>query len=265
MCVMNLGMFTVFFFLISSVYVNSQAPSGNETTTVSPAPLIPLYYVKNGTNVCLLVQMNVKLDIPYFNKQGVQQRSLFYINSTTTSLNLSFTGTCGTTSQSLKLWWWPSGSTVSWNLSFEFKNLSSGHFRLELVEFNYTLPERLFPDTNDTSMHRVYRNASYFTCPLGRYFKCMAKQTNALTKVPSVPDTVIQPEVYLTISNQKVEAFRFSEALDFVGSAYECSADYVPNKIVPIVVGVALGCMIIVALITFIIGSRRRQAGYHEL
>lgn len=212
--------------------------------------------------------MNIKLGITYFNKKGEPLIRNFYINSTRT-YDIVESGSCSVDSESLVLSWWPeqhsANGTQRWSLGLRFDKRADGHFSLDYMSFNYSTTASLFPDTNDTSTHYVSRNDSQFNCPVGSYFQCMTAQTSKLTKSSFVKDTVVQPEVFVTLSDLKAEAFRGGKTPTFVGSMRECSADYVPNKVVPIVVGIALAAMIIIALITFVISSRRRQQGYQEI
>ncbi|KAG5453170.1 Lysosome-associated membrane glycoprotein 1 [Clonorchis sinensis] len=237
-------------------------------TTVTPAPTVPSYSVLNGTDICLLVQMNIKLGITYFNTKGEPLMRNFYINSTR-QFDIVTNGTCGIELETLMLTWWPEQSqskdAPSWSLGLQFHKRADGHFSLDFMDLRYITNTSLFPDTNETSIHYVSRNDSQFTCPVGSYFQCMAAQSSKLTKPSSIGDVVVQPEVFVTLSDLKAEAFRSGNSPIFVGSMRECSADYVPNKVVPIVVGVALAAMIIIALITFVISSRRRQRGYQEI
>ncbi|TGZ62554.1 hypothetical protein CRM22_007368 [Opisthorchis felineus] len=237
-------------------------------TTVTPAPTVPSYSVLNGTDICLLLQMNIKLGITYFNTKGEPLMRNFYINSTR-HFDIVTNGTCGIELETLMLTWWPEQPQVkdapSWSLGLQFHKRADGHFSLDFMDLKYITNTSLFPDTNETSIHYVSRNDSQFTCPVGSYFQCMAAQSSKLTKPSSVKDAVVQPEVFITLSDLKAEAFRSGNTPTFVGSMRECSADYVPNKVVPIVVGVALAAMIIIALTTFVISSRRRQRGYQEI
>ncbi|KER33169.1 hypothetical protein T265_00868 [Opisthorchis viverrini] len=128
------------------------------------------------------------------------------------------------------------------------------------------LPPGLFKDGGELlAIHYVSRNGSQFTCPVGSYFQCMASQSSKLTKPSSVKDPIVQPEVFVTLSDLKAEAFRSGNTPTFVGSMRECSADYVPNKVVPIVVGVALAAMIIIALITSSSGGKVFSAKAYSL
>jgi hypothetical protein len=249
----------------STTASTSAAPN----TTVLPVPTVPVYKVENGSNICLLAQFNLKLLIPYYNKKGDMVTRDFYINSTNAA-SVKASGTCGNDTESLELEWWPEREEGgSWRLVFIFNRVEPKttplHFSFDDLFFNFTIIEKLFPDTNESHYVFVSRNVSQFTCPIGSYFQCMAKQTLQLVNTSMPPGPSRQQDVYITLSNTKVEAFRASAEPFFVGSMRECSADYVPNKVVPIVVGVALAVLIVIALLTFIIGIRRRQAGYQEI
>ncbi|CAL8094038.1 unnamed protein product [Calicophoron daubneyi] len=237
-------------------------------TTVMPIPTVPVYFVKNGSSICLLAQMNLKFLIPYYNHKGDMVTRDFYLNSTSIG-SVVTSGNCTNSTQSLQLDWFPNNQQPAWRLLFSFHRVEPytdpGHFSFDALHFNYSLNSTLFPDTNNTRYTFVSKTASQFTCPIGSYFQCIAKQTLQLTNSSMGPAPPRQQDVYITITNMKIEAFRSAAEPFFVGSLRECSADYMPNKVVPIVVGVALAVLIVIALLTFIIGNRRRQIGYQEI
>lgn len=235
----------------------------NTTTSVPPAPLVPIFKVLNGTDICLLVQANLKFTINYYTTKGETVPAYFYINETS-STNLRSSGTCDKTMETLQLMWFPEPMRSAWSLELRFTQSSSDRFSLTFMSFNFTVTETLFPDTNETSAYFLMYNASQFTCPFGSYFQCLSQQTSQLVPLPQTP-VATDLKVYLTMSNFKVEAFRSGPDASFLGTLTECSADYVPNQVVPIVVGVALASMIVIALITFIVASRRRQRGYQTI
>ncbi|THD22965.1 Lysosome-associated membrane glycoprotein [Fasciola hepatica] len=241
------------------------------TTDVVPTPTVPVYNVTNGTDICLYIQMNVRLNIAYYNKQGVLVWKTFNLNSTTHYPQV-VSGSCGVDMETVRILWWPNVSepvSPVWGLEFFFKRLpldnTEGQFTLDKVLFNYTVTNDLFPDTNETTTHVMSVQEQQFKAPIGSYFQCMSRQTWKLNDVTNVTANRTKTDALLMVSNLRAEAFRTGSNKTFVGQKSECSADFVPNKVVPIVIGVALAAMIVIALVTFIIGSRRRQAGYQEI
>lgn len=207
--------------------------------------------------------MNQMITIPFYKKSGELVSKEFYLNGTTFS-HLTYDGSCTEKLDVLNISW-----NKDWQLHFAYKNLTaekkSPLFSLDQVKLKFNLLEEFFPGTNETGSYEVVSAKPMFKCPIGSYFQCIARQTISLVDPTWSPDKQSKMAVTLRISDLKAEAFRSGDKETFIGRIDECSADYIPNKVVPILVGVSLALMIVIALLTFIIGSRRRQAGYQEI
>lgn len=249
-------------FRISSV--ESITTADPVTTTAPPAP-IPKYIVTNASGTCLMLQMDLMVNIRYYNEKGEEQYKDFYLNET--SQQAIADGSCLPNYQLINLYWTPldgSNETFSTTLNFSLA-ANSEHFSLTSITFNYSVSEHDFPGANNTNTsYSVSHDVTKFTCPLGYYYRCLAVQTFELDAGKS--STVLpKPLVLYEVSNMKVEAFRNSAKPDFIGKERMCTADYVPNRVIPIVVGVILALFILIAILVFIIGSRRRRVGYQTL
>lgn len=224
----------------------------------------PVYAVHNGTEVCLLVQMDLKFKFYYISQDDKKVESDLYLTGNTKD-NVTVSGSCAMDLQVLHLEWTPSGAVDPWSLGMQFRLLPSGKFSMDLLQLNFTTSGKQFPSAKQIKPYFMMQNTSQFTCPTGSYYQCVAKQTSKLFSAQSVRDADSQLDVFVTLSQLKAQAFRSGSSETFSGTPSQCSADFVPNTVVPIVIGVALAAMIIIALATFIIGSRRRQQGYREI
>ncbi|CAH8670623.1 unnamed protein product [Schistosoma margrebowiei] len=220
-----------------------------------PATAKPITFSVDG---CLLLSAIMKIHIS--KSDAVKQsESVFttYINSTN-SKSINSSGVCSNSTSKeynlLNLGWKPNGSEGNWNISFNFSETHPGYYGLTSVYLLYWL-DKLGPRNAST-------NKSLFSCAIGTSFICLSEQTYEL-KDKSSNST----NVRLTFSEFQVEAFRNNDVSNntFTGPTSSCAADYVPTKVIPIVVGVLLVVMIAAALIAFIISSRRRQIGYEEI
>ncbi|CAH8678546.1 Lysosomal-associated membrane protein 2 [Schistosoma haematobium] len=220
-----------------------------------PATANPITFSVNG---CLLLSAIMKIHIS--KSDAVKQsESVFttYINSTNAK-SINSSGACiNSTSKEynlLNLGWKPNGSEGNWNISFNFSETHPGYYGLTNVYLLYWLDK--------SGPRNASTNKSLFSCAIGTSFICLSEQTYEL-KDKSSNST----NVRLTFSEFQVEAFRNNDVSNntFTGPTSSCAADYVPTKVIPIVVGVLLVVMIAAALIAFIISSRRRQIGYEEI
>nr|AAX27020.1 unknown [Schistosoma japonicum] len=209
-------------------------------------------------NGCLLLSALMKIHITKSSSDEISE-SVFttYINSTNAK-SVNSSGICmnstGEEYNVLNLDWQPIDSIGNWSISFNFSQTQPAYYGLTSVYLSYWL-DKWGPLNAST-------DKSLFSCAIGSSFICVSEQTFEL-KDKSSNSTNIR----FTFSQFQVEAFR-SNSTDnttFTGPTTSCSADYVPTKVIPIVVGVLLVIMIAAALIAFIISSRRRQVGYEEI
>ncbi|CAH8873029.1 unnamed protein product [Trichobilharzia szidati] len=202
---------------------------------------------------CLLLSAMMKVHITKSNSD-VKSDSVFttYINSTNVD-KITSSGICGDKFNLLSLKGVPEDSVLNWSLSLNFSHPQPGYYGLSNIFLDYKLENA---DASSASSDKLI-----FSCAMGSSFMCISEQTYELKDKLSN-----STNIRLTVTDLQVEAFRNNgSSPEFTGPHYSCSADYVPTKVIPIVVGILLVIMIVVALIAFIIGSRRRQVGYQEI
>lgn len=99
--------------------------------------------------------------------------------------------------------------------------------------------------------------APLFSTPTQHSYHCNREQTLNLTSIGGSNQTV----AYLSVSHVQLEAFHAHNDSSF-STAKDCDAIDTPD-IVPIAVGCALAALVVVVLIAYLVGRRRRQTrGY---
>ncbi|XP_071614310.1 lysosome-associated membrane glycoprotein 2 isoform X2 [Heliangelus exortis] len=222
--------------------------SANVTTatTVSPAPTTPPkpvenpvtgnYSLKSGNTTCLLatvgLQLNVSQDKPH----------LININPKTTSAD----GTCGNTTATLKL---NDGNSTLIAFMFAVKNESASVQKFYLKEVNVTLLNSL---NGSVIVSGNNNNFSQWDALLGNSYMCRNEQTLEVNEALQIHTFNLWIQPFL------VKANKFS-------TAEECPADSDLNFLIPIAVGMALGFLIILVFISYLIGRRKSRTGYQSV
>ncbi|RTG85406.1 lysosomal-associated membrane protein 1/2 [Schistosoma bovis] len=162
--------------------------------------------------------------------------------------------------ESLDLSWKTDWSNSTWNLTFKFAK-SENSYNLSEISLLYELDNLSGCPTLHIlilflhlDLRYASNNRSLFSVTIGSYYSCQAEQNIVLNH--STPNPVT---VKLTLSQLRVQAFRHGLEPEFNGIMVQCLFDYHLDRVVPIVIGISLAVMIIVALIAFIITSRRNR------
>uniref|UniRef100_A0A8C4UEF7 Lysosome-associated membrane glycoprotein 2 n=1 Tax=Falco tinnunculus TaxID=100819 RepID=A0A8C4UEF7_FALTI len=216
------------------------------TTTLSPAPTTapkPVenpdtgnYSLKIGNKTCLLATVGLQLNVSH------DKPVLINVNPKTTSAD----GTCGNTTAMLKL---NDGNSTLISFTFVVKNTSAGVPKFYLKEVNVTLLNRLNGSVISSADNN---NFSKWDAFLGSSYMCRKEQTLEIS------DDIQIHTFNLWIQPFLVKANKFS-------TAEECFADSDLNFLIPIAVGMALGFLIILVFISYIIGRRKSRTGYQSV
>ncbi|XP_063279776.1 lysosome-associated membrane glycoprotein 2-like isoform X2 [Prinia subflava] len=216
------------------------------TTTLSPAPTTapkPVenpdtgnYSLKTGNKTCFLatvgLQLNVSQDKPL----------LININPKTTVAD----GACGNTTATLKL---NDGNSTLIGFTFAVKNTSANVQKFYLREVNVTLLNRQNGSVISSADNSNFSNWDTF---LGSSYMCRKEQTLQINEDVQVHTFNLWIQPFL------VEANKFA-------TAEECIADSDLNFLIPIAVGMALGFLIILVFVSYIIGRRKSRTGYQSV
>ncbi|NXI63000.1 LAMP2 protein, partial [Anseranas semipalmata] len=215
------------------------------TTTSSPAPTTapkPFenpdtgnYSLKTGNKTCLLASVGLQLNV------SQDKPLLININPKTTSAD----GTCGNTSATLKL---NDGNSTLIDFTF-IVNASASVRKFYLKEVNVTLLNHL---NGSVILNADNNNFSKWDASLGNSYMCRKEQTLEINEGLQVHTFNLWVQPFLVKENK----FAIAE---------ECFADSDLNFLIPIVVGMALGFLIILVFISYIIGRRKSRTGYQSV
>ncbi|XP_021404164.2 lysosome-associated membrane glycoprotein 2 isoform X1 [Lonchura striata] len=215
-------------------------------TTLSPAPTTapkPVenpdtgnYSLKSGNKTCFLATVGLQLNV------SQEKPLLININPKTTVAD----GACGNTTATLKL---NDGNSTLIGFTFAVKNTSASVQKFYLREVNVTLLNRLNGSVISSADNS---NLSKWDAFLGSSYMCRKEQTLQINENVQVHTFNLWIQPFL------VEANKFA-------TAEECIADSDLNFLIPIAVGVALGFLIILVFISYIIGRRKSRTGYQSV
>lgn len=247
----------------SSVLTTPTASTITPSTTVAPTPEPTppsqgSWVYTDGKNVtCIVLQTALRVNISYANKDGNQVNTTF--NLPASNVTKVVNGTCQDIVQFMTLSWITDGY-ISNNITFVFQknDTTKKYFMSELI-VSLNPNSSLIPETaaNDT-INLVHAHARVFETPLKKSYRCAKTQLIKLTS-PTIKDNNITAVAEFSLLQE--QAYHTDKGHTF-GSYVDCEEEDLPD-IVPIVVGCALGGLVLLVLIGYLISRRRGHArGY---
>ncbi|XP_028671706.1 lysosome-associated membrane glycoprotein 2 isoform X2 [Erpetoichthys calabaricus] len=209
--------------------VTTGAPITTPVPTPIPKPETGNYLVKTGNVTCLLADMGLQLNFSTTKNQSGWKVINIVPNDTLTS------GTCGIDTSSLKL----QENQMMVELVFAVKN--STKFYLNGVNVSIS---GQFADSNNS--------LEYWEASIGSSYMCNKNQNFKITD-----------NLFLTTLDLRVQPFNVTD--NKFSTAEECFLDSDLSFLVPIAVGVALGFLILLVLISYIIGRKKSHTGYQSV
>ncbi|KAM4664235.1 lysosome-associated membrane glycoprotein 2 isoform 2-T2 [Discoglossus pictus] len=211
-------------------------PTSPHTTTPTPTPkpvdkpVTGNYSVSNSSGKCLLATMGLQVNASVL-VDGKSTWTPFNIDPN----NTQSSGTCSNETSSLRL---SDGTTI---IDFYFAIKKNRFF---LQEVNITLAN------GSGSVSKMNHNLSSWEASVGSSYLCRKEQT-----------LVVSEDLNINAFNVWVQPFGLTS--DKFSTAEDCFADQ--NFTVPIVVGAALGVLVVLVTVAYLIGRRnRRSAGYEN-
>ncbi|XP_015207201.2 lysosome-associated membrane glycoprotein 2 isoform X1 [Lepisosteus oculatus] len=220
---------------------HTTAPNATTTaapTTTTPAPPLPrpekhAYNITDGNGtVCLLATMGLQVNYTLNGKDWLQVN----INPNKTKAG----GRCSTDGSESTLTLDDEEKTVA----FSFNKSNSKKFVLQGVSVKLSLNGSSIFNSSNSSL-------GYWEASLGSSYMCNKQQTYSIARDLSITTLELRVQPF------DVKAGKFS-------TAEECSSDKHDSFIVPIVVGVALGVLVLVVLVAYFVGRRKNPAGGYE-
>ncbi|XP_036126397.1 lysosome-associated membrane glycoprotein 2 isoform X1 [Molossus molossus] len=211
--------------------VPTSLPSPTTTPTPKEKPEIGSYSVNNSNGTCLLATMGLQLNMTHD-----KVASVVNINPNTTD----FTGSCHSQTALLRL----NSSNIKY-LDFVFAVKNENRFYLKEVNVSMYLD-------NGSVFSTANNNLSYWDAPLGSSYMCNKEQTVSVSGAFQINTFGLRVQPFSVIEGK-------------YSTAEECSADSDLNFLIPVTVGVALGFLIIVVFISYMIGRRKSRTGYQSV
>ncbi|XP_050361602.1 lysosome-associated membrane glycoprotein 1-like [Nymphalis io] len=227
--------------------------------TPAPGPLPPPQqgmwsYTDKNNMTCILVQFAAQLNVTYTKVENAST-SLAYVLLNVPPSAMVVDGSCNSTDQWVNISWPVSNATGTTfnNMVLIFHNNETTK-TYSLQNLNVSLAAEVFPDASSKEPVELWHGVEWRT-PLATSYRCAPPtQLNMTADITSVVAT-------LTLSKLQEEAFRNSTNKAF-SAARECGGGDVPDA-VPIAVGCALGGLVVVVLVAYLVGRRRSAArGY---
>ncbi|XP_026874350.2 lysosome-associated membrane glycoprotein 2 isoform X2 [Electrophorus electricus] len=208
-------------------------------TTASPLPnpTVGNYFVRPDPNssVCLMAKMGLQFSFVPSVGASVQTVNLDPSPNVTT-----FSGMCGSYGSDAVL------TLASGTITVQFKFTNqTNRFHLRALSFTVA--------TGNGSMFVAgNNNLSLWEASLGSSYMCRKEQSYNITDS-------------LTLNTFELQVQPFDVTNDEFSTAEECFLDADLSFLVPIAVGVALGFLIILVLISYLIGRRKSRTGYQSV
>ncbi|KAM9826795.1 macrosialin-like [Neosynchiropus ocellatus] len=188
---------------------------------------------KDQKSVCLKAQMalQLRLDSPKANGTFIVQPNMTKVH-----------GYCEETKANLTLVFKEGHITFMFN-----KSVANNTVYVDSVDFKIVYPlNKTHPDISgrNGSMH-------LFSAKIGNSYSCREESV------------FVGNYFHLDISKDRVQAFNFSKSNDF-GFPDHCPADQ-PDYRIPVAVGLTLLVLILIVLVAYLLGRRKRTDGYQTL
>ncbi|KAJ8729747.1 hypothetical protein PYW08_001328 [Mythimna loreyi] len=239
----------------------SPAPKPTPAPTPAPAPAPapgPLPPPDQGTwaltdpktNVtCIVVQFAAQLNVTYTIENST---SASYVVLNVPANAKVAGGNCSSADQWIQVSWLSNNTLQPNNMTLVYhRNETTKNYGLQSLNISLS-PENLVNGSSKDPLE-LYHGAEWQT-PLATSYRC--KSSTLLNMTASGNNAAV-----LTVSRLQEEAYRTTNGTGF-SAARECGGGDVPDA-VPIAVGCALGGLVVVVLVAYLVGRRRSAArGY---
>lgn len=226
-----------------------------DTTTTTAKPVPPKPYpqpeVVTWNSTCIMVKMAIQLNFTYETKDNKMVYGLYNIPKDAVVDHVD----CDKdTTQAMQINWGPADAQHTMVMNFERGN---GTTNMTMMMFTLPLLNTTFPDAKENQSIQLIHRSNEFSTPLKMSYHCTRPQYFNLT------ETIIDSQVsgVAKVHDVQVEAFRSAGATGF-STARDCDSSET-SDVAPIAVGIALGALILIVLISYLCARRRSTArGY---
>lgn len=250
----------------------TKTTSSDPTTVPTPAlvklpphpPVMSLDVVhqKSG-NYCVLFQAGIRLGFNYTqgNKSHYNQSYAdVHKSDTNETVWLNVTGSCVNKTDSIVI----HSDDNKFALTLTFTKDNKSDVYVSEIVVNYTTTDKMLPghlNKSDVGTFQVNVKGKMFQTISGQGYLCGSDDTIAVTSNA----TSAGPLYQILTHSLRVDAFRNSSARTFFDDYNQCTQDNKVSNIVPIAVGAALGALVLIVLIAYLVGRKRNQRGYESV
>ncbi|XP_045597371.2 lysosome-associated membrane glycoprotein 1 [Procambarus clarkii] len=241
------------------------APTTTEeppTTTESPTTPVPdsKYTVKDGNLTCVMVEGEISFTINYLTAKNETKVAKVKVPEHGGKASGTCNGADGTQSITIS-WTEEETSSTTFTFSKSNDNWSISSFTASLYLNNKTFSDSAIAGKMMDLV--IYSSLNPFDVAVNFSLNC-----HSTISTSNVTGTVEKEEYDLPLSSSfsqiHIEAFNeIQNEPDFVASVH-CAADKT-SDIVPIAVGCALAGLVVIVLIAYLVGRRRRSGAYQSV
>lgn len=216
---------------------------------------------KNSEKLCFIATFNLTLNIRYMKSDNTNASVNVDMNSTTYE---TYSVSCSEPADShqLTITMLNGFTVVILEFSLNATNRTVLNKAHGYVTFNQN--QTMFPNYDPTleGVQSFSADQSIFETDRGTSYRCYAQ-----TEIVGFPESKSFSVTSISLENTRIESFADeSKPFSDYGLETVCDADDdKDSNIVPIIVGAALGAMIVIVLVAYIIGRRRNRSGYNAL
>lgn len=230
---------------VLSTGTTSAATTTSATTTLAPRKDIWTVLYPNTTRICILLSAHITL---WYDSNG----ELVPLVVPPPSNGSQADGSCGLTVQFIRIH--SSDDSMNLNVTFNFTMGKNDMYLMSMFSLEGVV--------NSTVVNVTQSITKYW--PEGMD-KSKSYRCNTTETLYSNDDATASPRTKLTISDLQVEAFQNATQAEFSNPVVECKDDRAVSNLVPIIVGAALGGLILIVLIAYLIGRKRSRRGYEQV
>ncbi|XP_068241794.1 lysosome-associated membrane glycoprotein 1-like [Palaemon carinicauda] len=241
-----------------------------DTTTAPPAPVTTPapeadynYNITENNVTCIMIEGDVSFVVNYTAGNDTQIATITLPKHPMASTLIS--GTCNGTEgqENIKVTWGSTEQSNSVNLEFSQK---ADSWSIASFTANLFMDPKIFANGTDagkTLSLVVDYGFSPLSVPVNHSYNCHSS-LSAVNITATIGDEPYTLGVSSKLEGIHIQAFNMvPNEPDFVSSVH-CSADEI-SDVVPIAVGCALAALVVIVLIAYLVGRRRRSAAYQSV
>lgn len=245
---------------------NTTTPTSTTTTTPTtpaPPPKDSFFRVTENNVTCIMFSGDVKLSITFPTTEGKTNTTVVSVPSPSSKDNVSAQGSCGA-DQYITISWGDDNTRSSFKMLF---NSTGKTWNIQSTEASIYLDDTTFLNVSDSgkflSVNGVYPGITNKSVDTNSSLTCWSavESTNFTAMVLGSSSNYT---VTSTAIGMQIQAFNFKPNDESLQQGYSCSAD-ATSDLVPIVVGCALAGLVVLVLISYLVGRRRRSAAYESV